>query len=126
MHHSRSPAKATTSFSSCTIVFLLQGVKLRLPDSTSHQTLSNLLSPYHTKTHLQQNIFFDTPSLTLATTHRAALRLRFYDIDSQDILLLKAKPVISDGMCRIEEEEEPLDPSLTWACVAETWRTPNF
>ncbi|KAI3496940.1 hypothetical protein L1887_39318 [Cichorium endivia] len=52
-------------------------------DSTAHQKLSDLLSPYHTKTHLQQNLFFDTPSLTLATAHRAALRLRFYDLDSQ-------------------------------------------
>ncbi|KAI3496938.1 hypothetical protein L1887_39316 [Cichorium endivia] len=88
-------------------------------DSTAHQKLSDLLSPYHTKTHLQQNLFFDTPSLTLATAHRAALRLRFYDLDSQAILSLKSKPVISAGISRIEEEEEPLDPSLVRACA---WR----
>ncbi|KAI3721033.1 hypothetical protein L2E82_32036 [Cichorium intybus] len=97
-------------------------VKLRLPDSNAHQKLSDLLSPYHTKTHLQQNLFFDTPSLTLANAHRAALRLRFYDFDSEAILSLKSKPVISVGISRIEEEDEPLDPSLTRACAAEPWR----
>ncbi|KAI3796011.1 hypothetical protein L1987_38672 [Smallanthus sonchifolius] len=97
-------------------------VKLRLPDSAAHQKLSDVLSPYHTKTHLQQNHFFDTPSLSLATTHLAALRLRFYDLDSQSILSLKSKPVISGGISRIEEEEEPLDPSLARACAAEPWR----
>ncbi|XP_023762145.2 triphosphate tunnel metalloenzyme 3 [Lactuca sativa] len=97
-------------------------VKLRLPDSTAHQKLSDLLSPYHTKTHLQQNLFFDTPSLSLATTHLAALRLRFYDLDSHAILSLKAKPVIAAGISRIEEEEEFLDPSLARACAAEPWR----
>ncbi|KAD4983187.1 hypothetical protein R6Q59_002859 [Mikania micrantha] len=97
-------------------------VKLRLPDSAAHQKLSDVLSPYHTKTHLQQNLFFDTPSLSLATNHLAALRLRFYDLDSRSILSLKSKPQISAGISRIEEVEEPLDPSIARACAAEPSR----
>lgn len=97
-------------------------VKLRLQDSAAHQKLSDLLSPYHTKTHLQQNLFFDTPSLSLATNHLAALRLRFYDLDSHSVLSLKSKPTISAGISRIQEEEEPLEPSVARACAAEPWR----
>ncbi|XP_024977364.1 triphosphate tunel metalloenzyme 3-like [Cynara cardunculus var. scolymus] len=97
-------------------------VKLRLPDSAAHQKLSDLLSPYHTKTHLQQNLFFDTPSLSLATTHLAALRLRFYDLDSHSVLSLKSKPTISAGISRIQEQEEILDPAVARACAAEPWR----
>ncbi|XP_071708280.1 triphosphate tunnel metalloenzyme 3-like [Rutidosis leptorrhynchoides] len=94
-------------------------LKLRLPDSAAHQKLSDILSPYHSKTHLQQNLFFDTPSLTLATNHRAALRLRFYDLDSQSILSLKSKPRIVSGISRAEEMEEAVDPALARLCVSE-------
>ncbi|XP_021999230.1 triphosphate tunnel metalloenzyme 3 isoform X2 [Helianthus annuus] len=97
-------------------------IKLRLPDSAAHQKLSDILSLYHTKTHLQQNLFFDTPQLTLATTHLAALRLRFYDLDTQSILSLKSKPKLSNGISRIEEIEHPLDPTLARACAAEPRR----
>lgn len=96
-------------------------VKLRLPDSNAHQRLSSILSPFHLKTHIQENIFFDGPNSELAT-NLAALRLRFYDLDSQCVLSLKAKPVMTDGISRIEEEEEPLDPAIGRACVAEPWR----
>nr|XP_043607981.1 triphosphate tunnel metalloenzyme 3-like [Erigeron canadensis] len=97
-------------------------VKLRLPNAAAHQKLSSILSPHHTKTHLQENLFFDTPSLTLATAHHAALRLRFYDLDTHSVLSLKSKPSISSGISRIEELEEPLDPGLGRTCVAEPSR----
>ncbi|XVF24737.1 hypothetical protein REPUB_Repub13aG0152800 [Reevesia pubescens] len=86
-------------------------VKLRLPNSNSHQKLSNLLSPFHTKTLIQENIFFDTPKSVLASNN-AALRLRFYNLDSYSILSLKSKPKLSQGISQVEELEEAIDPSL--------------
>lgn len=96
-------------------------VKLRLPSSAAHERLSSILSPHHRRTHLQQNIFFDGPNSELAT-NLAALRLRFYDLDSRCVLSLKSKPQISDGISRIQEQEEDIDPILARLCVAEPWR----
>ncbi|KAK2982815.1 hypothetical protein RJ640_021305 [Escallonia rubra] len=96
-------------------------VKLRLPDAAAHQKVSDLLSPYHVKTHVQDNVFFDGAAAEL-TSSRAALRLRFYDLDSRAVLSLKAKPVIRNGVSRVEEDEEPIEPSVARACVAEPWR----
>ncbi|KAK9084050.1 hypothetical protein Scep_030521 [Stephania cephalantha] len=53
-------------------------VKLRLSNSGAHQRLSDLLSPFHCLTHLQSNLFFDTPTARLSS-NLTALRLRFYD-----------------------------------------------
>ncbi|KAF8389152.1 hypothetical protein HHK36_025845 [Tetracentron sinense] len=96
-------------------------VKLRLPDSASHQKLSDLLSRFHLKTHLQENIFFDGAAAELSSK-RAVLRLRFYNGDSLCVISLKAKAVIIDGVSRVEEDEEEIDPSIGRACVAEPWR----
>ncbi|XP_059641906.1 triphosphate tunnel metalloenzyme 3-like [Cornus florida] len=96
-------------------------VKLRLPDSASHQRLSDLLSPFHSKTLLQENLFFDGAAFELSS-NLAVLRLRFYDLDSLCVLSLKAKPQISAGISRVEEDEEPIDPVLGRTCVAEPWR----
>ncbi|MED6209935.1 hypothetical protein PIB30_059415 [Stylosanthes scabra] len=96
-------------------------IKLRLQDSTSHQKLSNLLSPFHTKTLLQENIFFDGTNSEL-TSNLAVLRIRFYNMDQNCVLSLKAKPMISGGVSRMEEHEEPFDPVLGRACIAEPWR----
>ncbi|KAK9923059.1 hypothetical protein M0R45_031493 [Rubus argutus] len=96
-------------------------VKLRLPDASTHQKLSDLLSPFHVQTLIQENIFFDGSNSELSS-NRAILRLRFYDGFSRCVLALKAKPVISDGVSRILELEEPFDPVLGRACVAEPWR----
>ncbi|CAK9155987.1 unnamed protein product [Ilex paraguariensis] len=96
-------------------------VKLRLPDSASHQRLSNILSPFHIKTHLQENVFFDGINSELSS-NLAVLRLRFYDLDTHCIVSLKAKPIITDGISRIEEDEEPIDAAIARACVAEPWR----
>ncbi|KAK3011454.1 hypothetical protein RJ639_012752 [Escallonia herrerae] len=96
-------------------------VKLRLPDAAAHQKVSDLLSPYHVRTHVQENVFFDGAAAEL-TSSRAALRLRFYDLDSRAVLSLKAKPVIRNGVSRVEEDEEPIEPSVARACVAEPWR----
>ncbi|KAL5988101.1 hypothetical protein ACLOJK_035864 [Asimina triloba] len=96
-------------------------VKLRLPDSASHQKLSSLLSPFHLKTHHQENIFFDFPASQLAA-QLAALRLRFYDGDARCVVSLKCKPSIVDGISRVSEDEEDIDPSVGRACVAEPRR----
>ncbi|PRQ50547.1 putative hydrolase [Rosa chinensis] len=96
-------------------------VKLRLPDASTHQKLSDLLSPFHLQTLIQENIFFDGSNSELSS-NRAVLRLRFYDVASRCVLSLKAKPVISDGVSRVSELEEPFDPVLGRACVAEPWR----
>lgn len=91
-------------------------VKLRLPDSASHQTLSSLLSPFHLKTHRQENIFFDGAANELSSK-RAVLRFRFYDNDASCVVSLKGKAVIVNGVSRVEEDEEELDPSAGRACV---------
>ncbi|KAJ8755369.1 hypothetical protein K2173_019167 [Erythroxylum novogranatense] len=96
-------------------------VKLRLPDSQSHQKLSSLLSAFHVKTHVQENFFFDTKTSRLAT-RLAALRIRFYNLDSRCVLSLKAKPLMSNGISRVEEQEEPIDPQMGRTCVAEPSR----
>ncbi|KAK7340836.1 hypothetical protein VNO77_21550 [Canavalia gladiata] len=95
-------------------------IKLRLPDSVTHQKLSNLLAPFHTKTLIQENIFFDGTNKEL-TSNLAVLRIRFYNME-HCVLSLKAKPVILDGISRMEEQEEPFDPALARACIAQPWR----
>ncbi|CAI9782262.1 unnamed protein product [Fraxinus pennsylvanica] len=64
-------------------------VKLRLPDSTSHQ----LLSLHHRKTHFQENVFFDGTNAELSS-NLAVLRLRLYYLDSHSVLSIKAEPVL--------------------------------
>uniref|UniRef100_A0A7N2R4R8 CYTH domain-containing protein n=1 Tax=Quercus lobata TaxID=97700 RepID=A0A7N2R4R8_QUELO len=105
-------------------------VKVRLPDSTSHQKLSTLLSPFHTKTLLQENVFFDGSDSQLSS-NLAVLRLRFITTTATAtapnhcVLSLKAQPVISQGISRAQELEEPMDPTLGRACIAEPWRLLN-
>ncbi|CAN6697108.1 unnamed protein product [Malus baccata var. baccata] len=96
-------------------------VKLRLPDAVAHQKLIDLLSPFHTQTLIQENIFFDSSNSELSS-NLAILRLRFYDVDRRCVLSLKAKPVISDGISGVLELEEPFNPVLGYVCVAEPWR----
>ncbi|XP_057787888.1 triphosphate tunnel metalloenzyme 3-like [Salvia miltiorrhiza] len=96
-------------------------VKLRLPSSAAHERLSTVLSSYHRRTHLQENLFFDGPKAELAS-NSAALRIRFYDLDSRCVLSLKSKPQISGGISRIEEQEEPLDPAVGRLCAADPSR----
>lgn len=96
-------------------------VKLHLPDSIAHQNLCSLLSPFHTQTLAQQNFFFDTKNSQL-TSNLAALRIRFYNQDSHCVLSLKAKPLMSNGISRVQEQEEPLDPLIGRLIVAEPWR----
>ncbi|GFQ03004.1 triphosphate tunel metalloenzyme 3 [Phtheirospermum japonicum] len=86
-------------------------VKLCLPSTTAHKRLSAVLSPYHRRTHFQENLFFDGPNAELVS-NLAALRLRFYDLDSRCVLSLRSKPQISGGISRIEEQEEDLDPAV--------------
>lgn len=47
------------------------------------------------------------------------LRLRFYDDDVRCVVSLKAKAVLVDGVSRVEEDEEDLDPKVGRDCVAE-------
>jgi uncharacterized protein YjbK len=91
-------------------------VKLKLPDLESHQKLHSLLSPFHLKTHRQYNTFFDGASAELSSK-RAVLRLRFYDDDVKCVVSLKAKAVIVDGVSRVEEDEEEIDPLTGRECV---------
>ncbi|KAM7264775.1 hypothetical protein ACFE04_002458 [Oxalis oulophora] len=91
-------------------------LKLRLRDSKTHETLISLLTPFHKKTYLQQNLFFDTKSKTLLSKS-SALRLRFYDIDSHCILSLKSNPTLQSGLSRVEELEEPIEIETARKCV---------
>ncbi|RWR76514.1 triphosphate tunel metalloenzyme 3-like protein isoform X1 [Cinnamomum micranthum f. kanehirae] len=92
-------------------------VKLRIPDYAAHQKLSQLLTTFHNKTHLQENVFFDGSESKLSLK-RAVLCLRFYDGESLCIVCLKAKAVITDGVSRAEEDEEEIDPTIACACIS--------
>lgn len=91
-------------------------MKLKLPDSTTHQNLQTLLAPFHVITHSQYNTFFDGASAELST-RRAVLRLRFYGDNVKCVVSLKAKAVLIDGVSRVEEDEEEIDPLVGQECV---------
>ncbi|KAJ9163031.1 hypothetical protein P3X46_022753 [Hevea brasiliensis] len=93
-------------------------VKLGLPDLPNYTRLNSLLSSFHLKTIPQQNLFFDSDAATLSS-QRAVLRLRFFDNDSRCVLSLKAKPVLINGVSRVEEDEEEIDPLIGRECVAD-------
>lgn len=96
-------------------------VKLRLHDAAAHGQVSTLLSPFHVKTHRQENFFFDGSSGELSA-RRAVLRIRFYDGDARCVICLKARAVLVDGVSRVEEDEEELEPSVGRACVEDPER----
>ncbi|KAK9076753.1 hypothetical protein SSX86_005087 [Deinandra increscens subsp. villosa] len=98
-------------------------VKLRLPDSETYKTLISHLSPFHIRTHNQHNNFFDGVSGQLSA-HRAVLRIRFYNDQpaTKCVLCLKAKAVLVDGISRVEEDEEEIDPSIGRECLADPKR----
>lgn len=100
-------------------------VKLRLPDFAAHQSLSSILSPFLQKTHFHHNFLFDG-AVSELSSRRAVLRIRFYGEDpgtaERCVLCLKAKAVIADGISRVEEDEEELDPSMGRAI----WADPNL
>ncbi|KAL3625210.1 hypothetical protein CASFOL_030664 [Castilleja foliolosa] len=93
-------------------------VKLRLPNKHSHHKLLSLLSPFHAATHHQHNTFFDGSASELSS-QRAVLRLRFHDeIHSPKCFVtLKAKAVLENGVSRVEEDEEEVDPAAGRACL---------
>lgn len=96
-------------------------VKLRLPDASSHQRLSDALARRHIRTHLQENVFFDGAKGELSS-RLAILRLRFYDGDSRCVVSFKARAQISGGVSRVEEDEEDVEPAAARACIVEPWR----
>lgn len=96
-------------------------VKLRLPSSAAHQTLLSLLSPFHRHTHRQHNNFFDGAAAELSS-RRAVLRFRFYGDDAKCVVSLKANAVLTNGVSRVEEDEEELDPRVGRECVADPVR----
>ncbi|KAG6500607.1 triphosphate tunnel metalloenzyme 3-like [Zingiber officinale] len=96
-------------------------VKLRLPDAAAHQRLSDALAPHHLRIHLQENLFFDGASGELSSRF-AILRIRFYDADARCVISLKAKARLVDGVSRVEEDEEDIDPALGRACAADPCR----
>lgn len=100
-------------------------VKLRLLTSTAHHRLTTLLTQFHLKTLHQRNIFFDTPKNDLSL-RRTVLRLRFlqnvavsaaYPSPPRCIISLKAKPTLSNGISRVEEDEEEIDYEIGKECV---------
>jgi adenylate cyclase class IV len=93
-------------------------VKLRLPDAAAHGQLTTLLAPFHLGTHRQENLFFDGSKAELSA-RRAVLRLRFSDRNPLCAVTLKARAVLVDGVSRVEEDEEELDPAIGRACAAE-------
>lgn len=96
-------------------------MKLKLPDSATHHNLLSLLSPFHLITHRQYNTFFDGAAGELSC-RRAVLRLRFYDDNAKCVVSLKAKAVLVDGVSRVEEDEEEMDPLIGQECVSDPTR----
>ncbi|XVF88272.1 hypothetical protein PTKIN_Ptkin19aG0036800 [Pterospermum kingtungense] len=96
-------------------------VKLRLQDAAPHRQLTTILSPYLSKTLHQQNLFFDTPTNTLSS-QLSVLRLRFPYNDARCIISPKSKPTLVDGVSRVEEDEEELDPGIARSCVEDRVR----
>ncbi|WCJ29956.1 Triphosphate tunnel metalloenzyme 3 [Euphorbia peplus] len=96
-------------------------VKLNLLNSTNFSLLKSTLTPFHLKTLIQHNLFFDSDSATLSS-QRAVLRCRFYNGDSRCVFSLKAKPVLINGVSRVEEDEEDIDPVIGRQCVADPSR----
>ncbi|XP_062029290.1 triphosphate tunnel metalloenzyme 3-like isoform X2 [Rosa rugosa] len=86
-------------------------VKLRLPDAAAHGQVTALLAPFLLGTHRQENLFFDGSKSELSA-RRAVLRLRFSDRSPLCAVTLKAKAVLVDGVSRVEEDEEELDPGM--------------
>ncbi|KAB5514590.1 hypothetical protein DKX38_028514 [Salix brachista] len=97
-------------------------VKLRLLDAANHSRLKEILSPFHIKKLNQKNVFFDSANGTLAS-QRAVLRLRSYSNNNNEntrcVLSLKAKPVLNNGVSRVEEDEEEIEPLTGEQCVEE-------
>lgn len=93
-------------------------VKLRLPDAVAHRRVTDVLAPFHVTTHSQENCFFDGSAGELLAS-RAVLRLRFSDNNPRCVVSLKARAVLVDGVSRVEEDEEELDPSVGRDCAAE-------
>lgn len=96
-------------------------MKIKLPDSTAHQNLQTLLTPFQSAVHSQHNIFFDGANSELSAK-RAVLRLRFYGGDAKCVVSLKAKAVLVDGVSRVEEDEEEIDPLVGQECVCDPTR----
>ncbi|KAK8682988.1 hypothetical protein V6N13_039064 [Hibiscus sabdariffa] len=85
-------------------------------DVAAHRQLTTILSPFLSKTLNQENLFFDTPRNTLSS-QLSVLRLRLLNKDARCIVSLKSKPTLVDGVSRVEEDEEELDPCVARACV---------
>ncbi|OWM65958.1 triphosphate tunnel metalloenzyme 3-like isoform X2 [Punica granatum] len=93
-------------------------VKLRLPDAAAHGRVLSLFGPFRRETLRQENFFFDGSENELSSK-RAVLRVRFYNGQARCVVSLKAKAILIDGISRVEEEEEEMDPMLGRECVAE-------
>ncbi|KAL8492895.1 hypothetical protein ACS0TY_024187 [Phlomoides rotata] len=93
-------------------------VKLRLPNKASHQKLTSILSSFHIATHHQRNTFFDGAAAELSSK-RAVLRLRFHDETQlpKCFVTFKANAVLANGVSRVEEDEEEMDPGIGKACL---------
>lgn len=91
-------------------------VKLSLKHSTDHHQLLTLLSAFYIKTLHQHNLFFDTPTSSLTSQH-AFLRLQFLDKDTRCFISLKWKPTLINGVSRVEEDGEEVDPVMAKDCV---------
>ncbi|KAL0321837.1 UNVERIFIED_CONTAM: Triphosphate tunnel metalloenzyme 3 [Sesamum calycinum] len=85
-------------------------LKFRLPNKSSHQ---KLLSQSHITTLYQRNEFVDGSAYEL-TSQRAVLLLRLYEEARKlhCVVCLKAKPVLADGVSRIEMENEERDTAI--------------
>ncbi|XP_071724438.1 triphosphate tunnel metalloenzyme 3 [Rutidosis leptorrhynchoides] len=97
-------------------------VKLRIKDLENFDKLKTLLKTFHFKTLNQENHFFDTPDNDLSV-NRSVLRIRIVnndEIGTKAIVCLKSKPVLIDGVSRVEEDEEEIDGAVALSYVKDS------
>ncbi|XP_071737193.1 triphosphate tunnel metalloenzyme 3-like [Rutidosis leptorrhynchoides] len=98
-------------------------VKIQIPNYKNYKTLISLFAPYYVKTLYQRNNYFDGVSGELSDS-RAVLLIRSYNNQSvrKCFICLKAKALLVNGVSRLEEDTEDIDPSTGQECVFDPTR----
>ncbi|KAM7266922.1 hypothetical protein ACFE04_009088 [Oxalis oulophora] len=96
-------------------------VKLSILNSSNFEKFKTLIKPFHFTTLYQENHFFDTPTNDLSL-NRSVLRIRIVgngECSEKAVVCLKSRPVLVNGVSRVEEYEEEIDVSVARNCVAD-------
>lgn len=91
-------------------------VKIRLPDKSAFDKLTQLLAPGKKASHAQENYFFDGSNRELEAT-RSVLRVRFYNNNDKAVITVKGKQILQNGIGRaseVEEDVKDVQAARTW------------